>query len=496
VPQALKILLIISLAGLIAILFATKWGAGLSPDSLAYIKGATSLLAGRGFTRTVPSGEIETVTHWPPLYSSLLALFGLIGIGVEAGARWLGAFLFGTNIFLVGYIIYRETSVWPSFFGSFLVLSSPGLIAIHSMAWTEALYITFGLLSLMCLTIYIERDKVPYLLASAFFIAVAALTRYIGVSLIATACLGILIFGKKSIARNVVDCLILGGLGSFPLLAWLIRNRLVARAVSDIQPALHPVDLQHLRKGIDVVSIWILPERVPFNIRVPVFVLVLGLFVLALRKFPTNAKLTILAHFNILYVGIYCLTLAAFISFVSLDIQFNSRYLAPILVSLIYLTVSGMSRLLDRSRRRFALTVLSVLFCVFSLNRAISAVNKFHRDGLGLEGREWVQSETINYVKTLPEHITIYSNAPIPISMHTGRNVFSLPAKFNQHTNKPYLDYEQRLSEIGRQDGQTVIVYLKAYYRSDMASEDELQHLLTLKPMASLRDGVVYDVKH
>ena len=54
-------------------LYTTPNGLGLTNDSSAYIGGARSLLAGRGYTRVGGDGLPRAITHFPPFYSIVLA---------------------------------------------------------------------------------------------------------------------------------------------------------------------------------------------------------------------------------------------------------------------------------------------------------------------------------------------------------------------------------------------------------------------------------------
>jgi len=95
----LILLLILALIGSMAILVATRWGIGVSPDSILYISGARALLAGQGFSLQSPGGEYAPITHFPPLYSGILAVVGLTGVEVGLAARLINALIFAACVF-------------------------------------------------------------------------------------------------------------------------------------------------------------------------------------------------------------------------------------------------------------------------------------------------------------------------------------------------------------------------------------------------------------
>jgi len=72
-------LLIVAGIGVWAIWYSSPYGFGLVNDSATYVEGATNLLAGNGYVRTSGGGELKPITHFPPLFSLLLAALGMAG---------------------------------------------------------------------------------------------------------------------------------------------------------------------------------------------------------------------------------------------------------------------------------------------------------------------------------------------------------------------------------------------------------------------------------
>ena len=96
------ILGLLAVIGMFLILRATPEGLGLSDDSIGYIAGARSMLAGHGY-REAWLASNGPVTHYPPLFSSTLALIGLFGLDPLRGVRFLNASLFGLNTDFAGH---------------------------------------------------------------------------------------------------------------------------------------------------------------------------------------------------------------------------------------------------------------------------------------------------------------------------------------------------------------------------------------------------------
>src|SRR5688572_33309782 len=96
-------LLLLMVTGVLVVLRATPEGLGLSDDSIAYIAGARSMVAGQGY-REAWLASNQPVTHLPPGFSSVLAFFGLFGVDPLHSARFVNALLFGLNAGLLGIL--------------------------------------------------------------------------------------------------------------------------------------------------------------------------------------------------------------------------------------------------------------------------------------------------------------------------------------------------------------------------------------------------------
>ncbi|HEY9153407.1 MAG TPA: hypothetical protein VIN60_11010, partial [Anaerolineales bacterium] len=172
--------LFVGLVGIMAfalIIWITPYGAGVSPDSTIYIGAAKSLLAGKGF-----SINGEPIIFYPPLYALLLAAIGLLENNLVQAARILNAALFGINVCLIALAVYliTERDWMASGCATGLFLSSAPLLELHSYAWSEPLFITLTLASIILLSRYVTQPKLHYLVLSSLSLGLALTTRYIG----------------------------------------------------------------------------------------------------------------------------------------------------------------------------------------------------------------------------------------------------------------------------------------------------------------------------
>src|SRR5439155_4307042 len=85
------------------VLFATRWGAGLSIDSLRYLKAGAHLDVALGLSDS-PGMRL---THYPPLFPAVLSLGRVLGVESWPMARWLNASLMALSTILAGLIFLK-----------------------------------------------------------------------------------------------------------------------------------------------------------------------------------------------------------------------------------------------------------------------------------------------------------------------------------------------------------------------------------------------------
>ena len=141
---------LLAVLGAFLIFRATPDGLGLSDDSIAYIAGARSLLAGQGYREA----WLETngfVTHFPPAFSGTLAFIGLTGADPLNSAHLLNTLLFGVNAALLGLLGWRMTkSSVAGIVLAALFIVNDSLLRVHAVAMSEPLFLFFSALAFLC----------------------------------------------------------------------------------------------------------------------------------------------------------------------------------------------------------------------------------------------------------------------------------------------------------------------------------------------------------
>lgn len=499
VPFFLLLLIVFFAGG--ALWYATPAGIGLTNDSVAYIGGARSILAGTGYADIWLDSTLEPITHYPPLFSLILSGFGLLGLDPLRGARLLNVLLFALNTGLMGLVGWRlfptpSPSTSPSLRsgGAILLallfaLNAP-LLRIHAYALSEPLYLFFSLSAFILFHIAVRRATPTgaswslttnhYLLITGLSVSLACLTRYSGFALAATfaAAIVLLILGWRE--KLVKTAWFLGGLVP-PLAAWFVRNRLVAENATNRVFAYHPVEWENIEFGFFNISQFVMPIE-PWRRDLlksgllPWFLLGLGLVLLAwllltawkslfnhpITQSPNHPIVFTTALYAFAYLGAILFSM----SFFDASTKFQHRILSPLYICWLVLLVSALSAFTTKITKntkfsRFSLVYfVSFVVKVFALILALLIIGfstfDFQQtilelrsaDGLGYGSWKWRDANVMTKLKGLPEETIIYTNSPPAVYFVTGRASRVIPTNINPVSGQERDNYAQQMEEM------------------------------------------------
>ena len=487
-------LVVLSLLGIIILLFSTTSGIGINYDSTVYIRAAHNVINGRGLGVLSGSGEMISLTHYPPLFPTMLAIIGSFGLDPVNISRWLNALFFGATILLVGLLIDRYTSApaWVPLFGSFLILSSVDMLRIHSMAWSEPAFIFLSLSGLSLLNAYVDNPKPFPLIASSCAIALAFLTRYVGVALIVTGMASIIFLTKEKFSKRIVDVGIFTFITSLPMILWIGRNINIAGTMTDREVGFHPITMLHIKSAVYTILTWSMPKSAvsgvyssltsffPTRFRgsievVALVILVVGLLVVSIsvvinkmgnrRRIANDQYIArfpyLFALFTISYVGIVVVSISFFDAHTSL----GWRILSPVYVSTVLLVSWLIHKTLCKSqvpRLRVATIVLCITFAGSYMVRSAVWVNNNHKDSRGYMSKVWKESEIIGRVRAIPSDIQVYTNGDDAISFLTGKPSYRVPMRVNPVTGQTNYKYLTQVARMRRDlnERHAVLVWL------------------------------------
>jgi hypothetical protein len=489
------------------LLQSTRWGVGLSPDSVVYIGAARSLLAGAGFSLPGESSLFSPVTHYPPLYSTLLAVIGFMGADPLDGAIWLNVIVFGVNIFCSGLLLFAALgSLQLAVLGSFFTLTAFPLVQVHTMAWSEPSFILFELLSILLLLAYLKNPSKRNLVLASTVAGLPLLCRYAGFSLIASGVLAILFLGDGEQRSKLKNALIFAGIGILPTVFWATRNWHAGGDPVNRTVSFHPIGLEQMFDAPAVLAGWFsLSWIAGFDARV-----LLGLgfiitgFVLSysslrkaesidLRQIDTIAIVT--AFVVVSYMAMLVLSLA----FLDAQIPVDSRTLSPIYVPAIIFLIALSIRFVfvtsSRSKARLLVSTYLSLLLAAQLQVSVNWLRFNHQNGIGYAGREWRESRTLNRVKAVSSSTVLFSNAPDVLFTLLNKRAVMVPRKIQPDTKLPNQHYPSQISELRRrlkQDSGLLVYFDRVAWRWYLPAAEELERTLGLDELARENDGVIY----
>jgi 4-amino-4-deoxy-L-arabinose transferase-like glycosyltransferase len=471
-------LLLLAVAGTFLVLEATPEGLSLNDDSIAYVAGARSMLAGDGY-REAWLASNGPVTHFPPGFSSVLAFFGLFGLDPLRGTRFVNALLFGLNTGLLGIIVWRMTpSLTAGLVIAALFVTSGEMLQIHVAAISEPLFILLSLCAFWNFDLYFERPPSSvgrgiagewwWLVACAAFTGMAYLTRYAGLALVATFIVAICILRTSWRKRLTSIGIFLAGFLPFAL-GWALRNRIVADNATNRAFAWHPITAENIRIGLRAFSEFFIPvetwRREIFKqtgIIEGMTIIVLGAVLVwtAVKAWryissPRQASALeiggkesreVISFTTGLYIFAYLASIVASMTMFDAATKFKLRILAPVFVSLFILLVA----LGIWMRKNYRAVVVAALVAVLGLSiyKQINTFAHWSQGGFGYASFQWYDSEAMAYLRDLPADVKIYTNEPAAVYLYVERGANVLPNRYDSATAQERLGFEESVSQM------------------------------------------------
>jgi len=519
------LLILISIVGIILTTFVTsKWGAGLTPDSAAYIAGAKNILNGNGVAvlyndkdGNIPlklwasseSIEKPLIFHWPPLYPIVLSIIKFFGLNLMNGARFLNIFLFGINIFLISYIVKDYTkSTLLSLFTAIIMLSSDVMLNIHTNIEAEPIFLFTGFLGLFLLVKYLDKKKISLLIISAFFISLAFLSRYIGIALVMAGTVGILFFNNENIKKKIIKSVIFIIISCLPISIWLVRTMIVGKNLTDRRIVFHPISLDEIKAVPGIILRWFLARDLLWMqnwIAFSFFIIIViaGFVVIWRKKIEGFNKSQFFKIVLLLYIFIVNYMFFLIISKTFFDAKIpvaQDRLLFPVLVSFLVigvLFIHGFLSLFNKNIvvRVFVFIILVIISGSYVYN-CISWSNNAYKNGQGYARKYFLQSEIIEEIKKLPDSKIIYTDATDIIYLFAGRVSYVLPVERNPYTTEINDNYQSQIKkmfeEINNRKG--VIVDFYGMERLFLPTISELKKEKNLCLLSKKSDGEILEV--
>lgn len=505
----------------------------VAPDSTQYLSAARNLLAGNGLASYWWSGRPEPLTHFPPLFPLILALFGWVGLDMEQAALWLNLAALSTIVWqssrlaglLAGGSAVQRARVMA--FCALAVGLAHDVTYVSAILFTECLFMALSLSAISALVRGLggsaddaERFEGRAIALSGAFCALAALTRFVGLALIAACVLAILVQGKRGMMNRLRMAALFFVTASGPLGAWLMYNRLRHLNVSNRELALHPVSSGELRYGMLTVSHWLSPF-IPWSLpRLILFAL--GCLFLAtlgvalwrvgwrdlfrsesvddparfLSREQASAPRSSVVVLALLFVFSYSGLLITSISVADNSTPLDLRILSPLMPTAIVLVV-GFAALLARRRSAFpgwsqlaAAISGTALGGIYLVSQALALVvwaRTARAEGSDLNAIARAAPRMLARVSALPPEAVVYSNMPGLIYYFSKRVAIGLPWRYSPTSLLPNPRYAIELAGLSCHAAPTYVVVFKRgsdrTYVATLEDVESRQQFVTLDSM-------------
>lgn len=258
------ILVAMSLSGPILLLSSSRHGVHATNDSFVYLGAASNLAEGEGWT--YPFGDPGSpVTLFPPLPSTVLAIPISLDLDPLGWALATNAVALAALLFAVGWIVLRATAgSWgaAAVATALTALGVPTLFA-YAHVWSEPLFFPLEVGALAGLGVSLETHGRRAIVVSGIATSLALLTRYAGISLLATGFLLVLAWPGREVGARLRTVALYAAVALPLSLAWSVRNLLQTGTVAGKSEVIERLSGADLRQGGWRIASWFLREPLP-----------------------------------------------------------------------------------------------------------------------------------------------------------------------------------------------------------------------------------------
>lgn len=472
----------LTIAGMVAaIVPAARYGAGVTPDSVAYLSAAKNFAAGSGFMRF---DGVEYV-HWPPLFPFLLSIRADSVLDAATTARWINVVAFGGLVAIVALWLRALLATrWLAILGTAIVAFGYPLIWVTTHVWSEPLFLLLSILTWRAL----ERARAPgagaYKVVASVLAALAVLTRYAGLFLVISCALALLVSPGPFLRRRLPAVVMFLGIASIPTLLWLSRNVHVDETVAGERATsvIGPDSL--IRTMAGTLTRWVLPRALPIPVRASVVLAVVAaLAILAYRAngsvFSMFSRSPLLAP--VLFLPIYSAGVIMASSVTKL-IRPYDRLLSPLYVPGLLVGLVLLDAVLKRgSRTTTAATAAGLALLIVYNLAAIGHMTTpaFQADAARFAGPRWSNSALMSYVKGHAFAEATFTNESQAVYYSTEKYLPAVPDDALEGEHASFDD----------SGGSATIVWFDTKRSGTL---EDLTRTMVLDPLEVFQDGAVY----
>lgn len=464
---------------------------------MAYTGAAVSLVRDRALR--VPTSEwrsadsTSALSFWPPGYPVAIAVPVALGVSPVQGGRIVNVVAAAVSAAALVGLVGGVVGVPAGVAAALVVFATPAVGDVHLSVLSEPLLIALLLLVLWAMVGARERVWLLGVLGAA-----CVMVRYAGAAAAAAATVWVLLDRRQSDRLRVIRAAPVALLPAVTAVWWVVRTALAHDRHGAPRIAVYGGWRATLAEGWDTISGWLVPSVAPGVLRSAIavaFAIVLAAFVLAAAR---DARVTGRRHRAVRGVGLllgaasllvacYCAVVVAARAFVGGGIPFDGRILAPLIVLLEVMAVTGIAYWWRAFHRPMRILVGAVALAWVGASTMVTVGDAVYAttEGSDLAERSWRDSPMLAWVRANGAGHALYSNWPPAVYFHAGRPARELPDSDDVREGA-LADFA---STLAARNGLVVGFDVR---NPDVLPPDSLARLAGLREVVRFADGAVW----
>ncbi len=482
------------------LLFTCRYGAGISPDSVAYISVARNVAEGHGFI----TYDGYYFVLQPPLYPLLLAsIKNILFVDPLVSAGYCNAVLFGLIVFLSGLFLLKHLkSLTMVILGTLSILISYALVQTSLMALSEPLFILLVLLFLHYFERYQSKRDITSLIIFSVSAALACLTRYTGIIIILTGVISIFLWVINPKKEKLLHLLIFVVIAVLPISIWIVRNYFLSGTLVGQRAVSSFTLFENLKYFFNTILPWYLPANIIGSYLFIILLIILIWILFRLYRIKALSKVGInIIGPSLLFVLFYSGILIISSTTTAYD-HISDRLLSPIYVPTVFIIFFITDKILSWLKTHYHVKLVMILSVVgiilllrYPLSNTLFIIDEYiERSGCEYSSKSWRGSATIQYLirqKKLGKEYTFYSNAPEAVYILANIDARWSPAK-TMYNSPLRLNVNSNQMNVWQHEEKVCLVWFDKINREFLLTIDELQKNRYMFEIAQLEDGEIY----
>ncbi len=486
----------------IIILLTSRYGIGLSPDSVSYISAARNVSGGTGFINYDGYYFVLQAPLYPLLLAAVDKIF-LIDPLLSAG--YLNALFMGLTVYISAlFLRKRLDSFLLAAIGTLTIIISFSFLKLFLIALSEPLFILLVMLFLFCFDYYEEKGDLFSLIIISAVSSLLCLTRYAGVIIIPAGVLCICMYGKRTLKVKIRHSAIYSAITFIPSGLWIIRNIILTETFTGQRAPSSYTLIENIFFYFNTILDWYLPVQIN---TMQLFFIILILTALGISgavliyKREINSKVAKQLGPMLIFIVSYSGLILISSSTTAYD-RIDNRLLSPIMVPLVVLTLIVLDKTLKlilRFPKGIVIYVLFIAGLVFWMeNQVVKTYGNFEyyakQTGWEYGSAKWKSNTVIQYLKEHKEFGTkylLYSNVPEAVYILTDREARWSPFK-NFYNSPRQISLNKSLNKIRATDKKTCLVWFNNINRDFLFPLNEIRKDAKLEDIVRLKDGAIY----